>query len=390
MNPAASGLPAGRALTTRYLDFWMLGGASILIWLVMFGLQGFRADHWAIDHHFRNIFAITTTLALIANHPHFMASYKLAYVNGGWPFVVRHWFQLILVPVLLVCLFLCSYVSFTMPTQAHPLVTSVNGLCEALGMRTRIGNSENMGAELLSYGVVFMFMTVGWHYAKQVYGCMMVYANYDQYPLDPLQRAALRWNLYGIWWTNFFAAFSTEGFGSYFGLKYYYLALPRALVTLSWAYLGVTFAVASYRVFYRNYKEKGRLPSLNMLVPYVSLHLWWLPVFYQAEFYLLVPLFHAIQYLVFVYKIEANKLREERPQSMQWRGTLIALGLVLAGYCSFEYFPNTIDVMMRNRVVLNTWFVFICAQIFINVHHYFIDNVLWRFNNQDVKRYLLA
>ena len=38
----------GRALTTRFLDFWLLGGASILVWFVMFTLQSFRSS-WAVD-----------------------------------------------------------------------------------------------------------------------------------------------------------------------------------------------------------------------------------------------------------------------------------------------------------------------------------------------------
>jgi hypothetical protein len=38
------------ALTTRFVDFWLLGGASLLVWLVMFAVQGFRSA-WAIDQH---------------------------------------------------------------------------------------------------------------------------------------------------------------------------------------------------------------------------------------------------------------------------------------------------------------------------------------------------
>ena len=43
-----------RALTTRFADFWLLGGASLLVWLVMFAVQGFRSA-WAIDQHFKNL-----------------------------------------------------------------------------------------------------------------------------------------------------------------------------------------------------------------------------------------------------------------------------------------------------------------------------------------------
>src|SRR5688500_7112506 len=68
---------APRALTTRFLDFWLLGGASIVVWMVMIGLQGFRAS-WAVDQHFANLAVTTASLALIVNYPHFLMSYKLA------------------------------------------------------------------------------------------------------------------------------------------------------------------------------------------------------------------------------------------------------------------------------------------------------------------------
>jgi len=28
--------------------------------------------------------------------------------------------------------------------------------------------------------------------------------------------------------------------------------------------------------------------------------------------------------------------------------------------------------------------------LFINIHHYFIDNVLWRFKDPEIQKYLLA
>ena len=55
---AAAAQPAPKALTTRFLDFWLLGGASLLVWLVMVSLQGFRAS-WAIDQHFKNLTSLT-------------------------------------------------------------------------------------------------------------------------------------------------------------------------------------------------------------------------------------------------------------------------------------------------------------------------------------------
>src|ERR1043166_6984358 len=82
-----------RALTTRFLDFWLLGGASLLVWAVMIAVQGFRAS-WAIDQHFKNLTYTTASLSLLVNYPHFLISYKLAYSRGR-PFIRSHWWQMI-------------------------------------------------------------------------------------------------------------------------------------------------------------------------------------------------------------------------------------------------------------------------------------------------------
>jgi hypothetical protein len=80
-----------RALTTRFVDFWLLGGASLLVWLVMMSLQGFRTS-WAVDQHFKNLTFTAASLSLLINYPHFLVSYKLAY-RRGHGFVLSHWYH---------------------------------------------------------------------------------------------------------------------------------------------------------------------------------------------------------------------------------------------------------------------------------------------------------
>ena len=381
--------PRSAALTTRYVDFWLLGGASLVLWLVMVSLEGFRQKSWAIDHHFANVMTVTATLSLVVNYPHFMASYKLAYGKGA-RFVLTHWFQLLAVPALLLALFVYAYAAFTAPSALNPFVVGVNRIAEWLGLRTRIGQSRALGEELLSLSVILMFITVGWHYAKQVYGCMMVYARFDRYPLDPRQRRLLKWNLHGVWWCSFFFYFTPSGAGNYFGLPYHSLALPAVLVPLSAGYLVLAGLASVYWIGYRNYRRHGRLPGANFLVPAVAMHVWLLPVSYQREFLAIVPLFHSLQYLPFVYRWEMGRLKDVAPATLHVRGTVIILALVATGYIGFELIPNTLDMLTDAHGQLRVWFFFIAAQVLLNVHHYFNDNVLWRFKDEDVRRYVLA
>ena len=381
---------ATRALTTRYLDFWLLGGASIVVWAFMFALHPMRRYSWAVDHHYANAFAISNTISLFVNYPHFMASYALAY-RKGWPFVRAHWMQLLLVPALLLAVLGWAYFLFERPSAESPLVASANHFFERIGMRTRVGLSPFVGSEILGLSVLAMYLTVGWHYTKQVYGCMMVYASFDGYPLGLPQRTLIKWNLFGIWFLSFTSYNVATEPADFFGLRYFRLGLPHATASLSAVFLVLTLAAVVFFVFGRIYEQHKRLPGLNMLVPYVAMYLWWVPLFVQNEYYMyVVPLFHSLQYLPFVYKMERARNRELHAATPERSGTLMIVGLVVAGFLFFELAPNTADALFHTKEKMSLWYFFIAAQVFINVHHYFIDNALWRFKDPEVKKYLLA
>ena len=148
-------------------------------------------------------------------------------------------------------------------------------------------------------------------------------------------------------------------------------------------------ALTLHQVVWKNYKELGRLPSANMAVPYVALLAWWLPITRQSEFYfLLTPFFHSLQYLTFVYKMEDTRIRGLSHPEV--RGTLVAIGVVVAGWLAFEFVPNEVDTALGTFNAWQMFFFFTAAMLFINIHHYFLDNVLWRFKDPQVRQYLLG
>jgi hypothetical protein len=350
------------ALLSREVDFWLLGGASIVVWLLAFSLQGFRSSSWAVDHHFGGIVPLTTSLVLIVNHPHFIASYRLAYGQGG-RFVRRYWFQLILVPVVLLALFVVAYV----------------------GLRTRPGQGRLLMGALVS----LMLFTVGWHYSKQAYGATMVQARYEGYRLSAWERRWFKLSLFSVWWVSFARNNIEARVHDFHGFQYRTLGLP-SFTYLAASFVNIVCAVAVICILVRRYRSSRQLPSSTLLAPIVALHLWWLPVFYQYEFYMfLVPLFHSLQYLAFVHRIEHQKQATTPGRSAPFRKSIIFLAIVLVGFLAFELVPNTLDVTLGTHALWKAFFFYAAFSILINVHHYFIDNVLWRFENDMVKRYLV-
>ena len=386
-EPAASVRIAPKALTTRFLDFWLLGGASILIWLLMISLQGFRAS-WAIDQHFKNLTYTAASLSLLINYPHFLISYKLAYRRGR-SFVLVHWYQLIAVPLVLLTVFVVAFTAYATPVGQLPLVPSLTRAIGRWAGAAQVLSGPRLG-DLLFTGVFnLMMLTVGWHYTKQVFGCMMVYAYFDGYQLTQAQRLLTKRALLTIWVMNFVYTNIGGSQNAFSQFRYYSFDLPDVAAPLSQLLVLGGLAAVVYKVFYANYRERGVTPSVNMVVPFIALYVWWLPETRQYEFYfLLTPLFHSLQYLAFVYKMEDTRLRGEPHREI--RATALVFGIVLAGWLAFEFVPNTLDNVLGTFAAWHMFFFFTAAMLFINIHHYFIDNVLWRFRDPEIRAYLLS
>ena len=386
----SSGLStAPRALTTRFLDFWLLGGASIAIWLLLVAAEPFRATWpWPVGQHFRNLSALALSLALFVNYPHFLLSYKLAYSRGAG-FVVKHWWQLMVVPALLLALLGAAYAWFDVPARDVQAIRTMARLLMPFGVNAQVVAGPRVGEVLLTLGFNLMVLSIGWHYTKQVFGCVMVYAHYDGYPLSPRQRTIAKWTLLAVWLMAFVDNNIDGVFRELAGFNYSSFDLPDVAAPLAWIIVGGTLALLGYEVVYANYRATGRWPGANMLVPFAAIYVWWLPLTRQPEFYLLLtPLFHSLQYLAFVYKMEDTRLRTTRRPEV--RATLLIAGTILAGWLAFEFLPVLADERFATFDRWGFYFFIIAATLFINIHHYFIDNVLWRFSDPVVRGYLLS
>ena len=380
-------MTAPRALTTRFLDFWLLGGASILVWLVMILAQTFWAGG-AVNRRLSNLEGTALLLALVVNYPHFLISYKLAYTRGR-SFILGHWWQLIAVPLGLAAILAAAYAFYDVPVRRLSVVTSASQALSGWGANEQLVSGPRLGDLLFTAAFNLMVFTIGWHYTKQVFGCLMVYAHFDGYPIAAAQRRLMRWAMLTVWVMSFVDN-NRRGDWKLFGtFSYSSFDLPDIAAPISELLVGMTFALVLYRVFYVNYKATGRSPSLNLLVPLIALYIWWLPQTRQDEFYfVLTPLFHSLQYLAFAYKVEDTRIRSLRHRAI--RATTTAVGAVVAGWLAFVFIPAQLDARLGT---FNAWglpFFLTAAMLFINIHHYFIDSVAWRLKDPPVRAYLLG
>jgi hypothetical protein len=363
-----------RFLFNPVVDFLCLGGSSLFLLPLLWVLPA--ADYRA---------PVATTMLLIAhliNHPHFAHSYQIFYrgfsakafrPDLGREMQARYIFAGIVVPALLV---------------AFCAINIVRG-----------------DAQLLGLGGNAMGLFVGWHYVKQGYGMLMVDAVLKRKFFKDPEKKVFLVNSYLVWiyaWLKFNQIVSQQDL---WGLKYYTFAFPPPVVTIAGLAALVSGLLALWVLVVR-FRANGGLPVNGVLAYAVSLYLWLLFVQINPLWLLVVPALHSLQYLVVVWRYELNyeKGREgaleapsvalvERIFGSRYYASMalfVAAGLAI-GYFGFWGAPKFLDAIVPydKSVFGGTMFLFV-FWIFINVHHYFLDNVMWRRENPDTRKYLFS
>jgi hypothetical protein len=114
----------------------------------------------------------------------------------------------------------------------------------------------------------------------------------------------------------------------------------------------------------------------------------------------MIPFFHSLQYLLFVVALKKNQATAEainsemddasRHTTFFWSFWGFLLWSLLLGGLSFSILPTVLQNLAPTQSqVLGSTFWFFAFGIFINIHHYFIDNVIWRGDNEQVKTHLV-
>jgi hypothetical protein len=328
---------------------------------------------------------LATAMLLIANlvnHPHFAHSYQIFYrgyrAKAFTPALGRGMQARYLFAGLVAPLLLAGFLGYG-----------------AVAADTR----------LLGYGGNLMALAVGWHYAKQGYGMLMVDAALKRRFFDERTKKVLLANCYAVWlaaWMNLNVTIAGEDL---WGLAYYSFAVPQPVQFAANVAAAITTAT-SVGALALHWKARRALP-VNGLVAYgVSLYLWLWFVGVNPLWGLVVPALHSLQYLTVVWRYQLNRERAELGSDEYRKGSLaraifganpaghmavfVLTGTVL-GFLGFWMLPTIADAIVPydRQAIAGALFLFV-FWIFINVHHYLLDNVMWRRENPDTRAYLFG
>jgi hypothetical protein len=363
----------------RYLfgpvnDFFLLGGSTFIILPFLAFLP--------VDQYKGMVAATTLIISNFINYPHFAHSYQIFYRNFwrkafgseySLPLRTRYIIAGLVVPGALIWFFVVS------------------------GLRG--------DAKLLAYAGNAMFFFVGWHYVKQGYGMLMLDAALKRQYFNNTDKKVLLANSYAIWilsWLNINAALAKR---ELFGLNSYSFHVPQLLLTFMTA-LAIAIGFATLWIFARRWKANGGTLPLNGIMAYlVTLYSWQLFARVHPLWMFIIPALHSLQYLAVVWRYETNYEKQRKEAAVfpsiwilnKCLGTMyrvrvaafILLGCIL-GFSGFLAIPLLLESSVRyDQNVFGTALFLFVFFVFINVHHYFLDNVMWRRENADM-RYLFG
>jgi hypothetical protein len=246
-----------------------------------------------------------------------------------------------------------------------------------------------------SQALVLVFITVSsvylaWHYTGQVWGMMASFAYLGGTSFDKTERALIRTSL------RILLAWHLAWF------LYTQLRDPTRVVWIYRAASAATllaFALGVYGL-YRMWRRAQSIPPMLSVVAWLSLFVWYAVMARDPKGLFWVQIAHALQYLAFPIRVELNTVAgsTHRPPTGNPSGSRTAIHMVLYGAGLL-----LVSVLVAQVVPLSLMGVIgrvfgeepgraapILILMFINIHHFFTDGVLWKISNPEVRESLFA
>jgi len=340
--------PPANSILSPVVDFLCVGGLSLILFIPVL-LSG-RTDLVLIGA------GAQAWLATLINMPHFMASYRIVYRSRES--ILRHRWASIYVPLIL-------------------LAYTVLALWQAQYSPTLV--------------IIFISVSsayLAWHYTGQVWGMMASYTYLDGRGFDKSERFLIRTGLRILlaWHVTWFLYTQLRNPG-----------LVRPAYLLISAGTAAAFALGLVGIL-RMRRRTGRLPPARALVAWLAIFVWYAVMARDPKALFWIQLAHALQYLAFPIRVELNRLVAKGGAAAARSAGNVATHMVLYGAALLAV-SVVISRVVPGSAMSAVADMFgeepgkaapVLILMFINIHHYFTDGVIWKISNPEVRQELFA
>ena len=370
MGPAPTDeATAGDSRAQRFVEAMVVGGAT----LFLFPLSYLLRSTVGLDRSVLAVSVLVLHAARVINDPHFSVTYLLFYrearsraLGPGFSGAqrARYVFAGVVVPLALV-------------------------LWAGLALYLR-------SAQSLGWMVELMFLLVGWHYVKQGFGVLTVLSARRGVRHTDHERTIILLHCYAAW---AFAWASPSGDAGRFeekGVVYWGPAHPAWLELTTGVVLFVS-TIALLSTLVAKGRRERRLPGVPLAAFLITLWSWTIGSNFDPLVGYAIPALHSLQYFYFVWLVRRNQaLGHQGPPTfgppVSTQLGLLALTAIGLGWLMLRGAPALLDDMLAfgdPHGALGITPFFAAFAFVINIHHYFMDNVIWRRENPET-RFLLG
>ncbi len=373
----AAGVEApARALSTawrgRFVEFMLVGGATLFLFPISFALRrAFGLDSAELAVGFTAFYA-----AFVINDPHFAVTYLLFYKGArqrAFGAQVR----------------VAQRIRWMVAGLIVPAALVTWGIA-AVALRS---------AQTLGWMIQLMYLLVGWHYVKQGFGVLTVLSARRGIRVTARERTAVLFHCFAGWayaWAN--PAMPAGEFEEK-GVVYGAIAHPRWLELVTGGALAMSAIVLVWALLASRRSEGRWLPAAPLSGLLITIWAWTIYSSIDPLIRYVIPALHSIQYLYFVWLMKRNEARAAEGPPTFGRPVAVRLGFlavsaVALAWLLFHGAPGYLDGILVARPLrgaepsaLGETPFFAAFFVVVNVHHYFMDHVIWRRENPDT-RYL--
>lgn len=328
------------------VDFAVVGGISIATFLALSVFHtGERTE---------TIWTLAAALAWIVNWPHFAATSHRLY--GSRENISQYPITALLVPVLLLAAVAGSFAS---PTGVAPLL------------------------------VKLFVVWSPYHFSGQSVGLTMIYARRAGFRIGRWERMAFSGFIFSTFLVQTALYESGRADGSFYSVEIPTLGLPEIVPTVLHVWMAACALGVTYFAVRWSLSNRRILPPI-ILLPALAQFTWFVLGPRLPSFNEFVPFFHALQYMLIAWVVQLKERHDATvgragrrfvlSETLKWAVTNIGIGIAL-----FWVMPRLghvfgYDLPFTTAVVLSA----------VQIHHFFVDGVIWKLRNPRVASPLLV
>ena len=238
------------------------------------------------------------------------------------------------------------------------------------------------------YFVKMFILWSPYHFSGQTIGITFIYCMRTGIKLSSHERKLITWFVLGTYFVSTLRAeTSREGF-NFYGVQYPSMQIPPIVAQIAEYAMWTIMAAFVVWIIHWSYRNKRILPWI-VLLPAATQYLWFVQTVYMPSFQEFVPMLHSLQYILIAWgiqlkiKMDTQHIEPSKKYVLSESSRWFAINF-LGGILLFYLLPK-----LGTSMGYTSMFSIAIIYAAIQIHHFFVDGVIWKLKNKTVSHPLM-